>query len=392
MNKSPAFQWYPKDILASARVQELSLAEEGAYRRLIDFCWINGSIPADPERCARLIGKGATTSIASAVQKLFIQHPTDPERLIHDRLELEREKQLEHSEKRKAAAEARWSKQGTPAEARGTRAKSRSAANALQGDSKCNANAFQVQCSASASSSASSSSIASSAAGEVEANQSDAKTAAAQQAVEIDRIADVLFALYGIARSGGWRLEGKFRSTAIELHGQSATESQIQGFWNYRTTKPRIEYFAGDFIAWRANGSVNGLGKQDGNGSAGLYVGGHPPDVNPKKQSKPVVFDSSPLPAQPDWFVSFKREVEARVNPEAFATWFAPLHFVATEGAEITVRVPDRVFEHWLLNNYRDVIEEALDAVGVGACSFVFQVAGELNAEEEVEVAGVARA
>ncbi len=60
MNKSPAFQWYPKDILSSARVQEMSLAEEGAYRRALDFCWLNGSLPADTEKLARVIGKGAS--------------------------------------------------------------------------------------------------------------------------------------------------------------------------------------------------------------------------------------------------------------------------------------------------------------------------------------------
>ena len=126
----------------------------------------------------------------------------------------------------------------------------------------------------------------------------------------------------------------------------------------------------------------------NGNG----HVGAYRPEAKPLEKPVETVHCSEPLPAQPDWFTDFKREVEARISPEAFATWFAPLHFVATEGTEITVRVPDRVFEHWLLNNYRDVIEEALDAVGVGACSFVFQVAGESNAEEEVEVAGVARA
>lgn len=168
MSKSPAFQWYPKDILASARVQELSLAEEGAYRRLIDFCWLNGSIPADPERCARLIGKGASICIASAVQTLFTPHPNDPTKLIHDRLEIEREKQREHSEKRKTAAEARWSKMGKPADARGKQSKSRSVNGLAQdtvgsppfdsisnGDASAYANALQVQCSSSASSSSS---------------------------------------------------------------------------------------------------------------------------------------------------------------------------------------------------------------------------------------------
>lgn len=35
-NKSPAFQWYPKDILASARVQEMSLAEEESAEEILN--------------------------------------------------------------------------------------------------------------------------------------------------------------------------------------------------------------------------------------------------------------------------------------------------------------------------------------------------------------------
>lgn len=114
MNKSPAFQWYPKDVLASARVQEMSLAEEGAYRRLIDYCWLNGDVPADPQRCARLIGKGATEEIAKVVLEMFIPSPTNPDRMIHDRLEIERKKQEEHSKERsesgKRGAKTRWAK------------------------------------------------------------------------------------------------------------------------------------------------------------------------------------------------------------------------------------------------------------------------------------------
>ncbi len=148
MDKSPAFQWYPRDILSSARVQELSLEEEGAYRRLLDFCWLNGSIPADPERCARLIGKGASTCIASAVQKLFTPHADDPTLLIHDRLEKEREKQEANRNKKKAAADARWS---------GKTAKND--AKPVQSISSRNAGALQMECSSSASSSSSATAV-----------------------------------------------------------------------------------------------------------------------------------------------------------------------------------------------------------------------------------------
>lgn len=145
MAKSPAFQWYPRDILSSARVAEMSLAEEGAYRRLIDYCWLNGSIPADPIRAARVVGKGCSKEIAQAVLPMFIPDPADPTRLIHDRLEEEREKQATLSNKRASAAFARWS-----GETRGTVPEGNKQANSPK--CKCNANALQMECSSSASS------------------------------------------------------------------------------------------------------------------------------------------------------------------------------------------------------------------------------------------------
>lgn len=93
MNKPPAFQWYPKDYLASARVAEMTLQEEGAYRRALDYCWINGSVPADAKRLARMIGKGCSKTLAEKVQKMFFLDHEDDSRMIHDRLGEELTKQ-----------------------------------------------------------------------------------------------------------------------------------------------------------------------------------------------------------------------------------------------------------------------------------------------------------
>lgn len=101
--KAPAFQFYPQDYLASSRVAEMTLEEEGVYIRLLCYCWSTGSIPADPERCARLAGKGCSVETATVVQRSFNEHPTDKQRLIHDRLEIERENQRK---RREQAAEA----------------------------------------------------------------------------------------------------------------------------------------------------------------------------------------------------------------------------------------------------------------------------------------------
>lgn len=151
-NKSPAFQWYPKDILSSVRVQMMSLAEEGAYRRLLDFCWINGWIPNDAKKIANIIGKGCSLEIAKNIIDMFTVDPDDENKLIHDRLEDERAKQESNSQARRSAAAARWNKQGTsngdgksgkPADVRGKRDEAENT-NGKQVNSKTDANAMQT--------------------------------------------------------------------------------------------------------------------------------------------------------------------------------------------------------------------------------------------------------
>lgn len=152
MNKAPAYQRYSKDYLASVRVQMMTLAEEGAYNRLLEYCWINGSIPADPGKLARLVGKGCTVEIAKVCLEMFVPDPGEPDKMIHDRLEQERKKQESNSEARREAAAVRWNKQGKsdkngksgkPAEARGTRDEAANG-NGKQAKSKADANALQT--------------------------------------------------------------------------------------------------------------------------------------------------------------------------------------------------------------------------------------------------------
>lgn len=97
--KSPAFQWYPKDYLSSGRVAVMTLEEEGAYRRALDFCWLDGSIPSDPAALAMMVGKGCSEAIARKVQTMFTKHRNDASKLVHNRLSMERIKQTEFSEK-----------------------------------------------------------------------------------------------------------------------------------------------------------------------------------------------------------------------------------------------------------------------------------------------------
>ncbi len=96
MSKSPSFQWYAADYLASQRVQMLTLEEEGAYIRMISYCWLHGSIPYDAVLCAKMVGKGASTTLIRVVQPLFKRCGS---KMVHERLEVEREKQAKWREK-----------------------------------------------------------------------------------------------------------------------------------------------------------------------------------------------------------------------------------------------------------------------------------------------------
>lgn len=71
----------------------------------------------------------------------------------------------------------------------------------------------------------------------------------------INELASVLFVLYQIPDNAGWRLKDKFQSLAIELHGLGATSADVRGFYASRHKKPGVEFFAGDFVTWRASQS-----------------------------------------------------------------------------------------------------------------------------------------
>jgi uncharacterized protein YdaU (DUF1376 family) len=93
--KSPAFQFYPNDFLADPNVVVMSLQERGAYITLLCLCWQPDGLPSDGHQLARMCGVPVTVfrKLWPALERCFRPHPTDQSRLIHPRLEKEREKQ-----------------------------------------------------------------------------------------------------------------------------------------------------------------------------------------------------------------------------------------------------------------------------------------------------------
>jgi chromosomal replication initiator protein len=64
--------------------------------------------------------------------------------------------------------------------------------------------------------------------------------------------------------------------------------------------------------------------------------------------------------------------IEKKVNHESFTTWFKPITFVSQSEESIYVTVPDRVFEDWILNNYRDVLDESLEENNLAGANLIF--------------------
>src|SRR5262249_49506552 len=77
--------------------------------------------------------------------------------------------------------------------------------------------------------------------------------------------------------------------------------------------------------------------------------------------------------------------IEKRINHESFTTWFRPITFMEQDGATIHLGVPDRVFEDWILNNYRDVVDEAMVEASLSGYSIRFDVVNDSAKNSEAK-------
>jgi chromosomal replication initiator protein len=64
--------------------------------------------------------------------------------------------------------------------------------------------------------------------------------------------------------------------------------------------------------------------------------------------------------------------IETKVNQHIFSTWFKPTVFVADEGSQLRIRVPNALFSNWLNKHYSVVIDEALVEVNRQGSTVMF--------------------
>ncbi len=121
--KSPAFQFYPKDFMADAHVVAMTLPERGAYITLLCLCWMEGSLPVDMAALARRckVSRGTFTRLWPALEPCFTFVDG---RLVQPRIERERRKQIAWRAMKSAAG-----KQGGRPKAEGKQKQSRTKAN-----------------------------------------------------------------------------------------------------------------------------------------------------------------------------------------------------------------------------------------------------------------------
>ncbi len=111
MGKAPAFQLYASDFLVDTASWDV--AELGIYCRLLYSEWVNGPLPNDPKRLARIAGCGPKlfSSGWCVIGSKFIASG-DGQSLYNRRLEETREKQAQYSDKQrekgKKRASQRW--------------------------------------------------------------------------------------------------------------------------------------------------------------------------------------------------------------------------------------------------------------------------------------------
>ena len=110
----------------------LDLMEDIAYRRMMDYCYLNEiSLPDDLDEIARLVRMRTHTDCIAIVLREFFTLTDDG--YIQPRIEADLAKYHEKSEKAKKSAEARWKKKPSKDGGLGD-------ANALRPDSEGNAN------------------------------------------------------------------------------------------------------------------------------------------------------------------------------------------------------------------------------------------------------------
>ncbi len=94
----PAYQEYPASMMASIDYRTMSLAARGLLYSMRNECWVNGSVPADLSKLARVLGFDAA-DVQRTLPEVMPFFDTDGAGIFSPELEAYREKLAQKRER-----------------------------------------------------------------------------------------------------------------------------------------------------------------------------------------------------------------------------------------------------------------------------------------------------
>lgn len=94
--------------------------------------------------------------------------------------------------------------------------------------------------------------------------------------------------------------------------------------------------------------------------SSESHVNSNKPAQSEPAPARTIAFQPDDLKPDSTVWGAVCEQIKAELNHISFATWFAPTRGIGMSGDDLIVQVPDSVFEDYILNNYREILEEAL--------------------------------
>lgn len=109
---SPAFQLYASDTIADKHYRLMSLEERGLLLSLMCECWVNRSVPADPDELGKWLGHPSGQINAALSSRVLSFFSVENGELINPKLEKYRkeleERRAKMSKGGKKGAKTKW--------------------------------------------------------------------------------------------------------------------------------------------------------------------------------------------------------------------------------------------------------------------------------------------
>ncbi len=83
--------------------------------------------------------------------------------------------------------------------------------------------------------------------------------------------------------------------------------------------------------------------------------------------------------------------IQMRISNESFSTWFQPIEFLGVEETSLKLKVPDKIFEDWILNNYEDELYDSIKEAGLADHIVEFEIAAKPLPPAPIEKVSVRR-